>query len=161
MPPYEAGLNPFYALFFSQLELIPIAALDSQGRPWASIVSNKNGKLGYVRPMLDRDERRSKLVLTVPVPEEHPLRFALEGGATSKVEGGEKKLMASVGVMLHNRRRNKLSGWIESAEAGEGDLMKVVLGISNTMGNCPKCASTALRVHGIELIQTETPCRYQ
>ncbi|KDN41971.1 hypothetical protein K437DRAFT_258055 [Tilletiaria anomala UBC 951] len=140
-PPFEDGLPPFYALFFAQLPFIPLATLDGSGRPWASLISGQDGEAGFIQPYTppgSRSDEDRTLRMKVPAPEGLPLRFCLQEHGSMGIQKG-KILAASVGVMLHNRRRNKLEGvvkdWKLDEHAGNLDLE---LGVNNIMGNCPK-----------------------
>ncbi len=93
---------------------------------------------------MDHPSEREKdgtgtLTLTAPVPRGVPLREALRDGVLTEQEEEKRKLMAAVGVMLHNARRNKLEGFIRDATLKDGqDEATLDISVSSIEGNCPK-----------------------
>jgi uncharacterized protein len=141
-PPYEEGLTPFYAQFFSQLDFLPLASMDEKGRPWASLVSGNDGNIGFLKPSQENDWTKSTLKFEVSNTRCLPLLRALQNGQEIEQDGEKRKISANVGIMLHNRRRNKMDCWLKGFET-KGDNVEIELGVSYTMGNCPKCECQA------------------
>lgn len=139
--------------FLCQLQLFPLTTLDGEGRPWVSLLSSAGGTPGFIQSLKgEGDDQEGLLRLRVKVPPHTPARrHVIEEDAkttrlaidpSSSDEGDRLPLAASVGVLLHNRRRNKYEGWIEGVQRvkDEGqDIWDLDMGITASMGNCPKC----------------------
>jgi len=82
--------------FYSHLSYFVVGTLDSNGRPWVSIIA---GEQGFLRPV-----SQSHLALVTEVSEGDPLLENLKDGLTVS-EGG--RLIAGLGIDFTNRRRNK------------------------------------------------------
>lgn len=65
--------------------------------------------------------------------DDYHLRIDLKQVYGDPVEIAAGTAVGAVGVMLHNRRRNKLNGVVESVSAD-----RIVLRITHSLGNCPK-----------------------
>ncbi len=101
--------------FFAMLPYVFMGSLDERGRPWASVLS---GSPGFLRS----PDPRHLLVSALP-PLGDPARESLRVGAP----------IAFVGVELHTRRRNRLTGKITALDAG-GFAFEV----DQSFGNCPQ-----------------------
>jgi len=100
---------------FAALPFLAIGSLDTNGRPWASIVAGRPGFATSPDPKTLR-------VDAMPPPGD-PLRANLAGGAPVGV----------LGIQLATRRRNRMNGRL--AEVGaEGFSIRV----DQSFGNCPK-----------------------
>lgn len=101
--------------FYQQLEYILVAHVDTNGKPWASIL---HGKTGFIE-----------------TPDEHHIFIksqAIKGDPLAAANEAGTKL-ALLGIELNNRRRNRLSGTlIEHSKAG------ILLKVEQTFGNCPQ-----------------------
>ncbi|KAK0556427.1 hypothetical protein OC846_001124 [Tilletia horrida] len=148
-PPYifNDSIDEHYSLFFSQLEFTPTTTLDDLNRPWVSLLSGKHGQRGFTRPVLVKSSRVPDgdpgLQMRIYTPEGTPLhpRFNPDK-ASSNIEvlhhPSGLPLVAAVGVMLHNRRRNKLNGFCYQTERVSDEEALMTIGVDTTCGNCPK-----------------------
>ena len=126
--------------FFAMLPYVFMGSLDRQGRPWASVLS---GAAGFLRS----PDPRQLIVSALPLPGD-PARGNLRAGAP----------VALVGIELHTRRRNRLTGKVDRID-GDGFALRV----DQSFGNCPQYiqarapsgadapASPAVRVLGSRL----------
>ena len=146
---YETGAPSFMLAFLNALPFLSVTSLDHEARPWTSLLSN-DGRPGFLVPV--QGAQGSRLQCTIRAPAGVPirecllrLRAALARGEGPYDEAGDARpafQIAAVGVMLHNRRRNKMEGVVVSVGAdGPGDRLVFQLDVTSTFGNCPKCAS--------------------
>lgn len=82
------------------LDMVPVTTLDSQERPWGSILSD-GGTRGFITSPED-----DMLIITFSVIDGDPIVENLAGVDESK------KLIAGLGIEFPTRRRNKFSGQI-------------------------------------------------
>ena len=108
-------LTEQHRAFFSTLPYVFMGSLDRQGRPWATILSGAPGFLRTPDPW--------HLQVSALPPEGDPARGELRVGAP----------VAFVGIELHTRRRNRLTGKIAALE-GSGFTFRV----DQSFGNCPQ-----------------------
>ena len=101
--------------FYAMLPYVFMGSLDRQGRPWASVLS---GAAGF----LQSPDPQHLIVSALPLPGD-PARGNLRVDAP----------LAFVGVELHTRRRNRLTGKVAQLD-GEGFAFKV----DQSFGNCPQ-----------------------
>lgn len=141
---YEEGAPSFMVPFLS------VTTLDQNGRPWASLICN-DGQVGFLE--LEQNSNESIFKCTIQAYEGVPIRKCLlrlqdelARGSQPYEDGGSPKAafyLAAVGVMLHNRRRNKMEGAIvsvdEAPRSDEENKFIFRIQVSNTFGNCPKC----------------------
>lgn len=101
--------------FFSQLPFVLIGAIDSLGRPWASLLM---GRPGFVdAPDANTLEINSRLVFG------DPLNGLLAKGAD----------VGLLGIEYHSRRRNRVAGQVTAV----ADHL-ITIRIDQTFGNCPQ-----------------------
>jgi ferredoxin-NADP reductase/predicted pyridoxine 5'-phosphate oxidase superfamily flavin-nucleotide-binding protein len=105
--------------FYAQLPFVLLGALDSQGRPWASLLA---GRPGF---MTSPDPKR--LAISARPLFGDPIGEALEAGAQ----------VGLLGIELETRRRNRMAGRINSLEA-EG----FTIAVDQAFGNCPQYIQT-------------------
>lgn len=108
-------MPPQHRAFFDQLPMLFYAALDSDGRPWASVLT---GVPGFVRSPNERQLQIS----AASVPGD-PIRRALQSGAD----------IGLLGIEFHTRRRNRLNGVITDASSNN-----IGIEVRQSFGNCPK-----------------------
>lgn len=101
--------------FFSTLPYVFMGCLDRQGRPWATLLS---GAAGFLRS----PDPQQLLVSALPLPGD-PVGDELRVGAP----------VAFLGIELHTRRRNRLTGKITTLD-GDGFTFRV----DQSFGNCPQ-----------------------
>ncbi|MEO9274683.1 pyridoxamine 5'-phosphate oxidase family protein [Marinomonas sp. 5E14-1] len=115
-------VRPFFIeqhrLFFSELPFAVVSALDSQGKPWVTLLAGKQGFMHF--------------------PDDKTLHFAtqpIQGDALEEafVEGADIGL---IGIELGNRRRNRATGSIAKND-GKG----ITFEVSQSFGNCPQYIS--------------------
>ena len=101
--------------FFAQLPFIVLGAVDSAGRPWASI---RVGEPGFLHA-----PNQHQLDIAAPGIPGDPLRDGLQLGAA----------IGLLGIELHTRRRNRLNGQLRAI--GDAGLS---VAVEQSFGNCPK-----------------------
>ncbi|KAI8612325.1 hypothetical protein BC830DRAFT_1244906 [Chytriomyces sp. MP71] len=117
-----------HSTFFATLKYLAIGVLDHNGRPWITLVS---GKPGFVTaPNQLTLGVRADIASTDPVA----LCFA---GPRAVASALPLRPWAGVGVDYANRRRNKVAGYVETAQS-EGGAIHLTLVANQNMGNCPK-----------------------
>jgi hypothetical protein len=150
---YEEGAPSFMATFLSNLAFLSLTTLDEDGLPWTSLICN-DGHAGFLQ--IENSEAEHRFKCTIQAPIGVPIReclFRLQtelaNGVEPYDETGDARAafqVAAVGVMLHNRRRNKMEGVIvsvEEAPISDTDNRFIFrIDVSNTFGNCPKCEFT-------------------
>ncbi len=133
IPSYIRSDMPMqHADFFADLPYLPLATLDRDGRPWASLLvtaSSTDLSVGI-------DVRGGNVtdIIAETTPDD-PFARALENRPAS---AGEKRFFAGVGVDFSNRRRNKIAGTIETANVDEKGKVQLRLRSDQHLGNCPK-----------------------
>lgn len=110
-----ADLNPKQMQFFRQLPFLVSAHTDTDGQPWASLVT---GQPGFVAI----DEDRYHCALTLPATG-NPNGVNLRAGSN----------IGLLGIELSTRRRNRLNGTVFAADEGRWRIL-----IEQGYGNCPK-----------------------
>lgn len=85
----------------TRLPFIPVATLDSQGRPWTSIFASHSGEPGFVS-----SPSWNRLDMDIRLWEGDPF---WDNSATFD---GKKMLIAGIGIEFATRRRNKFAGYI-------------------------------------------------
>ncbi|MES2934676.1 MAG: pyridoxamine 5'-phosphate oxidase family protein [Pseudomonadota bacterium] len=103
--------------FFAQLPLVVLGALDADGQPWASILSNPPGFISTPDEVT--------MQINAGTLAQDPLHEALVPGAA----------IGLLGIELHTRRRNRMNGVIEQAGPKPHGL---TVKVSQSFGNCPK-----------------------
>jgi len=118
----EKAIRPFFIeqhrLFFSELPFAVVSATDSQGKPWVTLLTGKQGFMHF--------------------PNDKTLHFdtqPIQGDALEDafVEGADIGL---IGIELSNRRRNRATGSIANND-GQG----ITFEVSQSFGNCPQYIS--------------------
>ncbi|KAJ1301932.1 hypothetical protein OPQ81_000771 [Rhizoctonia solani] len=112
----------------SNIAFLAITTLDSEGRPWVSLVASKNGKPGFVESPSELE-----LVVNADVWDGDPVRL--------NFDNGKGKLIAGVGIEWATRRRNKFAGLVRDV-TWDGELMKLDMKVTQALGNCPKYITT-------------------
>ncbi len=105
--------------FFEALPFLMIGVVDDADRPWASIVPGKPG-------FLSSPDATTLAVGGLPVTGD-PARAAIREGRS----------IGGLGIMLENRRRNRLNGHVVSA-SGDG----FAIAVDQAFGNCPQYIQT-------------------
>ncbi|KAF7305798.1 putative PNPOx domain-containing protein [Mycena chlorophos] len=124
----DGELPEEHAEFHStRLSFLPVTTLDSEGRPWGSVLAAKGGKRGFVRAT-----RYSTLSVDAELWDGDPLLENAEMFGKTK-----EMLVAGIGVELSTRRRNKFAGTISSLERN-GTSMSLDFVVNEAIGNCPK-----------------------
>lgn len=148
-PIFRPQLTAQHQQFHTSLNILPVCTLDAQGRPWGSFLAAKDGSHGFIK-----SPSFTSLVATqMRLHEDHPVETALREGAkfgmTQLVRGDETthqgpalKLIAGVGVMFENRRRNKFAGFINERNVGSQDDRTIQVEVMESLGNCPKYINT-------------------
>ncbi len=148
-PIFRPQLTAQHQQFFTALNILPVCTLDGQGRPWGSFLAARDGQHGFVKS----PSFTSLIATGMKLHEDHPVEMALKGGAkfgmTQLVMGDDTsyhgpglKLIAGVGVMFENRRRNKFAGFINERNVGSDDDRTIQVEVMESLGNCPKYINT-------------------
>ncbi|KAI0040826.1 hypothetical protein FA95DRAFT_1683589 [Auriscalpium vulgare] len=122
----------------TRLPFIPVTTLDSQGRPWASILAGASGKPGFVS-----SPGHTELRIRPKVWEGEPLVANLRSWEERKklperLGAPEKFLAAGIGIEFSTRRRNKFAGWITQAQKQGDEEYDLQFHVNQAIGNCPK-----------------------
>lgn len=151
---YQEGTPEWMTLFLTQLPFLSVTTIDKKGRPWSTILHN-DGNLGFIQPKKDTENH---LFITIKAMSGLPIRDCLldlhekfARGESAFDQDGVPKiefLMAGVGIMLNNRRRNKLESVIVAIhtipkDETEDQFVFEIQTIS-TYGNCPKYINTRI-----------------
>ncbi|KAJ3716330.1 hypothetical protein DFJ43DRAFT_1043349 [Lentinula guzmanii] len=120
-------LDPGHAQFHSECHFLAVTTLDSDGRPWSSILTSKGGRPGssFIRYI-----GGSRLRVTAQVWDGEPILRT----------GKDNMLIAGIGIHFPTRRRNKIAGFVSRYErAGDdGRVVTFDMTVNETIGNCPK-----------------------
>lgn len=104
-----------HRLFYQQLPFILFAAVDDQGRPWASIAEGPPGFVQAPEPQ--------QLELHGPLSADDPAAAALGAGSA----------IGLLGIELHSRRRNRINGHVLTRNAEQ-----LSIAVEHAFGNCPQ-----------------------
>ena len=107
----DAYMPEQHRVFHSRnLHFIPLTTLDSEGRPWSSLVSGPSGAPGFIS---SRNE--TELDMDLELSPGDPMIKNLDA-----FEDGGSALTAGIGIEFSTRRRNKFAGSIyEVRKTGE------------------------------------------
>ena len=142
IPQYIKSDMPLqHAEFFAALSYLPLATLDSFGRPWVSILVAKSGDDPSIGIKVLGGNRTDITAETNP---HDPFARALKQEPRTM---GEGRLFAGVGVDFSNRRRNKIAGVIEDASVEDTGKMTMQLASTQHLGNCPKYITVRTLAH--------------
>ncbi|WP_216825121.1 hypothetical protein [Agarilytica rhodophyticola] len=122
-----------HADFYRELPYLPLAVLDEQGRPWASLLVTKSNSDSSVGIQVSL---KNALNIVSPVNNFDPFIRALK--QIDFASGNEDVYFAGVGIDFSNRRRNKIAGKIQSAEFDSASKLSLSLASNEHLGNCPK-----------------------
>ncbi|MBY4898976.1 pyridoxamine 5'-phosphate oxidase family protein [Cupriavidus sp. AU9028] len=101
--------------FFAQLPFLVAAAVDAEGRPWASLLT---GTPGFARAL-----DAARLRIDAQAAPGDPIAAALVPGAD----------IGLLGIELETRRRNRMNGVIVGA-----DKAGITVAVLQSFGNCPR-----------------------
>ncbi|WP_411353021.1 pyridoxamine 5'-phosphate oxidase family protein (plasmid) [Leisingera aquaemixtae] len=119
-----------HRLFYAQLPFLAAGAVDSDGWPWASLLSGPPGFAASPDPQhLD--------IALAPDPRD-PVQAAIREGAA----------VGLLGIELHSRRRNRVNGRV-SAAGPDGFTLRV----DQSFGNCPQY----IQLRGLEPAAPHAP----
>ena len=138
LPRYiEPTMPQQHADFYAGLPYLPMATLDKQGRPWATVLvtqSDDDPKVG-----ISATGQTGLEVLSLNGAYD-PFVRALDSCADESPT--QTTLFAGVGVDFSNRRRNKLAGTVSSFGMTAKEQLRLVLHSDQHLGNCPKYITT-------------------
>lgn len=103
------------------LAIVPVTTLDSQGRPWGSILSD-GGKLGFISSPED-----TTLIINFGIIDGDPIVENL----ASADEG--RSLIAGLGIEFPTRRRNKFGGRVAEVKRVNSS-MELSLHVNQALG---------------------------
>ncbi|KAJ4478246.1 hypothetical protein J3R30DRAFT_3480173 [Lentinula aciculospora] len=120
-------LDPGLAQFHGECHFLPITTMDSQGRPWGSILAPKGGRPGsnFIQYIGE-----SRLRVNAQVWDGEPILRT----------GKDNMLVAGIGIHFPTRRRNKIAGSVSRYERArdDGHVVSLDMVVNETIGNCPK-----------------------
>lgn len=129
----EADMPAEHANFYSELPYLPLATLDANGRPWVNLlVTQAQGDASIGIKVVGQNQ----LSVVAEAVSDDPFIRALR--QTQLALAKERALFAGVGIDFSNRRRNKFSGHINSAELEPSGRFSLELSSEQHLGNCPK-----------------------
>ena len=108
-----------HRVFYGQLPLLLVGAVDPAGDPWASVLEGQPG-------FIDSPDPRLLAIRARPTAGD-PLANALEAGAA----------VGLLGIELHTRRRNRLNGTVAATDAHGYSVA-----VGHAFGNCPQYIQT-------------------
>jgi hypothetical protein len=115
------GLPSQHRLFYAtRLAYLPVATLDEDGRPWASLLTASDGRPGFI----ESDDANNMTIHAHVYPGD-PIRRNAKLGSTG--------LFAAVGVEGSTGRRNKFGGDFSLARE-EGDNFQLDVAIKFALG---------------------------
>ncbi len=120
--------------FYGQLPLLNVATRDSQGRAWASVVVGEPG-------FMHANDGKVLKVGAKPLPGD-PLNENLKTG----------QYIGVLGLELHSRRRNRMSGKIGEVSENGFDIEVI-----QSFGNCPQYIQSRMFSMNEERAKVETP----
>ena len=134
MPDYiERDMPRQHADFFEGLPYLPLGTLDSEGRPWASILVTASTDDPSLGVQVSGANQTHVIAETNPYD---PFLRALKNQEGKAIDG--KQLFAGVGVDFSNRRRNKFAGSIDPLSIAPNGKVSLRLTSDQHLGNCPK-----------------------
>ena len=111
--------------FFGHLSYFGVSTVDTDGRPWATIIVGSPTTLIHaVSP--------TQLNISAHLPEGDPFLSSI-----ISTKQATCRYFAGVGVDFSNRRRNKVAGFITAANV-LGSVLRMTLTTNESLGNCPK-----------------------
>ncbi|SJX60615.1 uncharacterized protein SRS1_11863 [Sporisorium reilianum f. sp. reilianum] len=146
---FSPQLTAQHQQFHAALNILSVCTLDGRGRPWGSFLAAKDGQHGFIKS----PSFTSLIAGQMKLHEGHPVEVALKEGAKfgmtqlvrgddSEYQGPGLKLIAGVGIMFDNRRRNKFAGFINERNVGSEDDRTIHVEVMESLGNCPKYINT-------------------
>ena len=101
--------------FYAQLPFVVLGAVDTLGRPWATLRAREPGFMRSPHPR--------SLLLELPREPDDPADAGMEDG----------NAIGMLGIELHTRRRNRLNGTIRREGQGGFEIVP-----TQSYGNCPQ-----------------------
>jgi predicted pyridoxine 5'-phosphate oxidase superfamily flavin-nucleotide-binding protein len=111
--------------FFTHLSYFGISTIDTEGRPWATIIVGSPTTLIYAVSEI-------QLNVSAVLPKGDPFLSSVVSTMNSS-----PRYFAGVGVDFSNRRRNKVAGFIATSDVVDNTLNMSLITNEN-LGNCPK-----------------------
>lgn len=134
MPGYiDRDMHRQCADFLAALPYLPLAALDAQERPWATLLitrSQSDPTVGI------RITGQNITEVTADTHPHDPFARALQQALDSGIHTSH--LFAGVGIDFSSRRRNKLAGSLQPRSIDPAGRVRLQLHSDQHLGNCPK-----------------------
>lgn len=108
----------------TRLQFLPVCILDSDRRPWVSILAGTKEDLEYIQY-----RKQNTLTIKAKLWTGDPFFKYLEASNLGKA----CKLIAGLGIEVSTRRRNKFAGKITQTEVS-GDVVKLDLEANEALG---------------------------
>lgn len=118
--------NQHQTFHTSNIAFVPLTTLDSQGRPWVSLLSSNAGTTGFIT-----SPSAVELRVDADVWEGDPVTRNLRDLKLSFLEAGP--LVAGLGIEWATRRRNKFAGQLYEAKF-TGNHLYLGLRVTQTLG---------------------------
>ena len=126
----QSFLPEQHQTFYSHnLHFMPLTTLDSQGRPWVSLLSGTDGKPGFIQSPTE-----AKLVMDLKLWPGDPFIRNLELEDPSSIEHSKKILSAGIGIEFSTRRRNKFAGRIDGIRKTSELTYQIQLSVNQAIG---------------------------
>ncbi|EEB91330.1 hypothetical protein MPER_10326 [Moniliophthora perniciosa FA553] len=117
----------------TNLPFLPITTLDSEGRPWASILSSDDGKPGFIEHPRDTVlTARSRTWDGDPLIENSKAYFHEDGSLIS-----DDVLVAGIGIEFSTRRRYKVAGKISKLRIAQGRTSDMEISVNESLVYVP------------------------
>lgn len=104
-----------HRIFYHQLPFMVAASVDSQGRPWATLLEGPEGFVSSPNPR--------QLMIDTTLAADDPATLGLAAG----------QAVGLLGIELHTRRRNRINGQIQHTAQGQLQVT-----VEQSFGNCPQ-----------------------
>ncbi|KAF8892916.1 hypothetical protein BD779DRAFT_1669939 [Infundibulicybe gibba] len=112
----------------TRLHFLPFTTLDDQGRPWASILTSRNGEPAFIKsPSSTTLEIQARVWVGEPTVK----------NLCDVRKAAKPHLVSGLGIEVSTRRRNKFAGSVSDASVS-GQDMRLKLSINQALGLCPK-----------------------
>lgn len=106
------------------LHFIPLTTLDSEGRPWSSLVSGPSGSPGFIA-----SPKETELHMTLESTLGDPFVDNLDS-----IERDGKILIAGLGIEFSTRRRNKFAGLVYEIRKSEELARNIKIHVNQAIG---------------------------
>ena len=117
--------------YVHNLPFIPLATVDTRGRPWSSILATKDGRLGFVYSPNDQT-----LVVECRAWDGGPQIENIGAWLETEARPARRDRfnVAGIGIEFGTRRRNEFAGFLREAARKEGLDFELKLSVNQAIG---------------------------